>query len=82
MSTNEPHNAILTGPNTTSANELVISIDEFLGNGLDKEEWKNVLEAMGWEHNTNIRIRLSTRSLNITYLKSNGGWQSQTLLKT
>jgi hypothetical protein len=55
MSTNEPYNTIWPGPNITLANELATSIDEFLGIGLDEMEWKNVLEAKGWEYNTNIR---------------------------
>jgi hypothetical protein len=55
MSTNEPYNTRWTGPDTTSAEELATSIDKFLGLGLDETEWKNVLEAKGWEYNTNIR---------------------------
>jgi hypothetical protein len=55
MSRNEPYNIIWTGANTTSANELAIAIAEFLGTGLDEQEWKHKLEAKGWTYDKRIR---------------------------
>jgi hypothetical protein len=55
MSRNEPYNIIWTGANTTSANELAIAIAEFLGTGLDEQEWKHKLEAKGWTYDKPIR---------------------------
>jgi hypothetical protein len=56
MSRNESYNIIWTGAHTTSAtNELGITIDEFLGTGLDELQWRRKLEAKGWRYDANVR---------------------------
>ena len=58
MSMNGSYNVIWTATHATSANELATVIKEFIGSGLDEEEWKHELEARGWVYDTNIRNRI------------------------